>query len=145
MALELTVSGLEAGYGAVRALLGVSLRLAQGETVVMLGTNGNGKSTLMKCLMGMVRPTAGSISLQLDGTSHDITRLTTEEIVGLLDAMTALGVRLELPAELADRAVDVVGTGGDGLHTINVSTMASFVVAGAGVPPTTPPRPTVPS
>jgi len=59
---------------------------------------------------------------------------TTEELVGLLDAMTALGVRLELPSDLADRAVDVVGTGGDGAGTVNVSTMSALVVAGAGVP-----------
>jgi branched-chain amino acid transport system ATP-binding protein len=36
----------------VRALHGVSLDMQQGETVVLLGTNGNGKSTLMKCIMG---------------------------------------------------------------------------------------------
>ena len=94
MALKLTVSGLEAGYGAVRALLGVSLDLGQGETVVLLGTNGNGKSTLMKCLMGMVRPTQGSITLELDGVTHDLTRLSTEDIVGLGVALVPEGRRL---------------------------------------------------
>jgi len=59
---------------------------------------------------------------------------TTAELVGLLDAMTALGVAIELPSELHRRAVDVVGTGGDGLGSVNVSTMAALVVAGAGVP-----------
>lgn len=59
---------------------------------------------------------------------------TTEELVGLLDAMGALSVRLELDEELAARAVDVVGTGGDGAGTVNVSTMAALVVAGCGVP-----------
>ena len=59
---------------------------------------------------------------------------TSEELVGLLDTMTALGVRLELPADVLDRAVDVVGTGGDGSGSVNVSTMAALVVAGAEVP-----------
>jgi anthranilate phosphoribosyltransferase len=59
---------------------------------------------------------------------------TAEELIGMLDAMSALAVRLELPAELHARAVDVVGTGGDGMGTVNVSTMTAFVVAGAGVP-----------
>ena len=61
MAASLSITGLDAGYGAVRILHGVSLFVGEGETVALLGTNGNGKSTLMKCVMGMVRPTAGSI------------------------------------------------------------------------------------
>ena len=94
MALELTVSGVEASYGAVRALAGVSLHVGNGETVVLLGTNGNGKSTLMKCLIGSVRPTAGMITLNIDGAAHDLTRLTTEEIVNLGVALVPEGRRL---------------------------------------------------
>ena len=63
LALELNIADVEAGYGAVRALHGVSLSVKNGETVALLGTNGNGKSTLMKCVMGMVRPTRGSVTL----------------------------------------------------------------------------------
>ena len=48
-------------YGAVRVLEDVSLHVGPGATVVLLGTNGNGKSTLIKCIMGMVRPRAGRI------------------------------------------------------------------------------------
>ena len=53
LASSLTVAGVDAGYGAVRVLEDVSLSVGAGETVVLLGTNGNGKSTLMKCVMGM--------------------------------------------------------------------------------------------
>ena len=56
MALSLAIEGLDAGYGAVKALRGVTLHVDAGETVALLGTNGNGKSTLMKCIMGLVRP-----------------------------------------------------------------------------------------
>jgi branched-chain amino acid transport system ATP-binding protein len=94
LALELRISDVEAGYGAVRALHGVSLKVLEGETVAMLGTNGNGKSTLMKCVMGMVRPTRGSVHLELDGERHDLTKLSTEEIVNLGVAMVPEGRRL---------------------------------------------------
>jgi branched-chain amino acid transport system ATP-binding protein len=94
LALELTVQGVEAGYKAVRALHGISLTIREQETVALLGTNGNGKSTLMKCVMGMVRPTRGSISLSLDGREFDLTKLSTEEIVNLGVAMVPEGRRL---------------------------------------------------
>src|SRR3989337_3705287 len=94
LALSLAVRGVEAGYGAVRALHGVSLDIRDTETVALLGTNGNGKSTLMKCVMGMVRPTRGSIVLSVDGTDHDLMRLSTEQIVNLGIAMVPEGRRL---------------------------------------------------
>jgi branched-chain amino acid transport system ATP-binding protein len=90
LALSLRISAIDAGYRAVRALHGVSIEVKAGETVALLGTNGNGKSTLMKCVMGMVRPTKGSITLS--GT--DLTKLSTEEIVNLGVAMVPEGRRL---------------------------------------------------
>ncbi|HKX37736.1 MAG TPA: ABC transporter ATP-binding protein [Burkholderiales bacterium] len=94
MALKLDIRDVEAGYGAVRALHGVSISVSGGETVALLGTNGNGKSTLMKCVMGMVRPNRGSVVLTLDKQSHDLTKLSTEEIVNLGVAMVPEGRRL---------------------------------------------------
>jgi branched-chain amino acid transport system ATP-binding protein len=88
------VNGIEAGYGAVRALHGVSITIEQGETVALLGTNGNGKSTLMKCVMGVVRPSRGAVTLEIDGTTHDLARMATEEIVSLGIAMVPEGRRL---------------------------------------------------
>ena len=94
MALKLIIEGVEASYGAVRALYGVSLEIGNGETVALLGANGNGKSTLMKCVMGMVRPTRGTVRLELDGQTHDLTRLSTEQIVNLGVSMVPEGRRL---------------------------------------------------
>ena len=94
MALELSISGVEAGYGAVRALHGVSLSVKNGETVALLGTNGNGKSTLMKCVMGMVRPTRGSVVLKIENQQYDLTKLSTEDIVNLGVALVPEGRRL---------------------------------------------------
>jgi branched-chain amino acid transport system ATP-binding protein len=88
------LSGIHAAYGAVRVIDDVSLKVGGGETVVLLGTNGNGKSTLMKCIMGMVRPSAGSIVAEIDGIHHDLVGRTTEEIVDLGIALVPEGRRL---------------------------------------------------
>lgn len=58
---------------------------------------------------------------------------TPAEIAGLVEVMLSHAVRVELPHDLVPHAVDVVGTGGDRAHTVNISTMAAIVVAGAGV------------
>ncbi len=92
--LELTIDGLEAGYGAVRVLHGISLSVSKGETVALLGTNGNGKSTLIKCVMGLVRPAQGSITLSLDDSTHDLTNMATPDIVALGVAMVPEGRHL---------------------------------------------------
>ena len=94
MASSLTIAGVHAAYGAVRVIDGVSLGIGAGETVVLLGTNGNGKSTLMKCIMGIVRPSTGSIIAEIDGVHHDLIGRTTEEIVDLGIALVPEGRRL---------------------------------------------------
>jgi branched-chain amino acid transport system ATP-binding protein len=94
LAASLSITGLEAGYGLVRILHGVSLTVAEGETVALLGTNGNGKSTLMKSIMGMVRPTAGSITATIDGKAHELIGMATEDIVDLGIALVPEGRRL---------------------------------------------------
>ncbi|UWU25871.1 ABC transporter ATP-binding protein (plasmid) [Rhizobium sp. CB3060] len=81
LAVKIVVRDLHAGYGTVQVLHGLSIEARDGETVALLGTNGNGKSTLMKCLIGDVRPTHGSIILELDGQAIDLTNLNTDEIV----------------------------------------------------------------
>ena len=94
MANSITIEGVHAAYGAVRVLEDVTLTVEGGETVVLLGTNGNGKSTLMKSIMGMVRPRAGRIMAQIDGITHDLVGRSTEEIVDLGIALVPEGRRL---------------------------------------------------
>ena len=94
MANNITISGVHAGYGSVRVLEDVSIDVRAAETVVLLGTNGNGKSTLMKCIMGMVRPSAGTIVAEIDGQKHDLVGRSTEEIVDLGIALVPEGRRL---------------------------------------------------
>ena len=94
MASSLTLTGIDAGYGSVRVLEDVSLSVAPGETVVLLGTNGNGKSTLMKCVMGMLSPAAGNILAEIDGKQYDLVGRATEEIVDLGITLVPEGRRL---------------------------------------------------
>jgi len=94
LANSITIRGIHASYGAVRVIDDVSITVAGGETVVLLGTNGNGKSTLMKCIMGMVRPSEGSITAEIDGITHDLVGRTTEEIVDLGIVLVPEGRRL---------------------------------------------------
>jgi branched-chain amino acid transport system ATP-binding protein len=83
LASSLSIENVSAGYGAVHVLTDVTLHAGNGETVVLLGTNGNGKSTLIKCVTGQVRPTEGRIVAKIDGQSHNLVGMATEDIVGL--------------------------------------------------------------
>jgi branched-chain amino acid transport system ATP-binding protein len=91
---SLAISGVNAGYASVRVLEDISLSVSHAETVVLLGTNGNGKSTLMKCVMGMLRPTSGSITAEIDGMRYDLVGRSTEEIVDLGITLVPEGRRL---------------------------------------------------
>ena len=91
---SISVENLCAGYGSVQVLDGISLAVNDGETVTLLGTNGNGKSTLMKCIMGIVRPTSGSVRAVIDGAEHDLVGRSPEEIVELGISLVPEGRRL---------------------------------------------------
>ena len=94
MASSITIEKVDASYGAVRVIEDVSMTVNAGETVALLGTNGNGKSTLMKCIMGIVRPSAGRIVAEIDGVKHDLVGRTTQQIVDLGIALVPEGRRL---------------------------------------------------
>jgi branched-chain amino acid transport system ATP-binding protein len=94
LANSLTLEHVDAGYGPVRVLHDVSLHVGDGETVALLGSNGNGKSTLIKCITGIVTPTSGTIHLQTDDATTDLAGLTPEAIVDLGIALVPEGRRL---------------------------------------------------
>ncbi|WP_026482081.1 ABC transporter ATP-binding protein [Agromyces subbeticus] len=77
--MTLAVSDLDAGYGKLAILHGVSLSVAPGEIVTVVGSNGAGKTTLLRALNGLIRPTAGTVTL--DGV--DITGKATEKMAAL--------------------------------------------------------------
>ncbi|ABE38376.1 ABC transporter ATP-binding protein [Rhodopseudomonas pseudopalustris] len=75
----LEVEGLVAGYGGSPILRDVSIRLASGDIVGLLGANNAGKTTLINCLSGLVSPMAGKILFE----GQDITRATSQQRVEL--------------------------------------------------------------
>jgi branched-chain amino acid transport system ATP-binding protein len=91
---SLTIEAIDAGYGAVKVLSGVSVHVGSGETVALLGTNGNGKTTLMRCITGQITPTRGRITVEIDGHHHSLIGLTTEQTVDLGISLVPEGRRL---------------------------------------------------
>ena len=94
MASSITATGVTAGYGSVQVLHDVSISVNSGETVVLLGSNGNGKSTLIKCITGILTPEAGEIMLEVDGQRTSLVGLAPEQIVDLGVALVPEGRRL---------------------------------------------------
>ncbi len=80
----LEVRDVEAGYGDVRVLAGVSLSVAPGEIVALLGPNGAGKSTLLACIAGLTRFSAGSISWEGQDLRTFHTHLIVERGIALV-------------------------------------------------------------
>jgi branched-chain amino acid transport system ATP-binding protein len=75
--LELT--NVHVRYGTIRALQGVSLRVDSGELVALIGSNGAGKSTTLRAISGLLRPSDGTIAFE----GRDITAAATDRIVAL--------------------------------------------------------------
>ncbi len=94
MANSIRVRELCAGYGHERVLDHISIALDDGETVALLGTNGNGKSTLMKCIMGIVPARSGRITATIDDVEYDLAGRATEDIVDLGIVLVPEGRRL---------------------------------------------------
>jgi branched-chain amino acid transport system ATP-binding protein len=64
MSALVTISGLHAGYGNTQVLFGISLDIAAGQVSTLMGRNGMGKTTTIRCLMGLLKPTAGKITIK---------------------------------------------------------------------------------
>jgi branched-chain amino acid transport system ATP-binding protein len=96
--LALEVTGLTAGYGPVTVLHGVDFHAEPGQVTCLMGRNGVGKSTFLKCLMGLVPATSGSI--RLDGRSLD--GLPAHQVPRLGLAYVPQGRRLFGPLTVAE-------------------------------------------
>ena len=93
----LEVEGLHVAYGAILALRGVTLSVGKGEVVALIGANGAGKSSTLRAVSGMLRPTAGKIRLD----AEDITGVKAHLLVpkGMAHAPEGRGIFLNLSVE----------------------------------------------
>ena len=94
---HLTVRGLEVRYGAIQALRGIDLTVGRGEVVALIGANGAGKTSTLRAVSGMLKPSAGEITL--DG--KNITGWKANQIVprGMAHAPEGRGIFLNLSVE----------------------------------------------
>ena len=86
----LTLDDVHTSYGNIRALRGVSLSVASGEIVTLIGANGAGKTTTLRTILGTVRPRHGTVSFN----GHRLDTLTTDRIVRLGIAQSPEGRRI---------------------------------------------------
>jgi branched-chain amino acid transport system ATP-binding protein len=93
----LTVEELTTDYGPIRAVDHVSLEVPEGSVTAVLGANGAGKTSLLRTITGLVRPTSGHVRVE----GEDITRWAVEEIVrfGIAHVPEGRGVIAELTVE----------------------------------------------
>ena len=75
----LEVQGIDAGYKDLQALWDISLRVGEGELVALVGPNGAGKTTTLKVISGLIKPTAGKVSLD----DRALTKMPPHKIVDL--------------------------------------------------------------
>ena len=94
----LELKGVDALYGRVRALRGVTINVDQGEVVALIGSNGAGKTTTLRTISGLMHPPAGTI--RFDG--KDISRMPAHDIVGLGICQSPEGRRLFARMQVID-------------------------------------------
>jgi neutral amino acid transport system ATP-binding protein len=121
----LEVRGVEAGYGEVNVLEGVSMAVRPGAIVAVIGPNGAGKSTLLRSIYGLLPPRAGAVTFRRDGVArslsglkpHQLTRLGLNYVPQLANTFPSMSVleNLEIGAltqggrrrEQVDAALDL--------------------------------------
>jgi branched-chain amino acid transport system ATP-binding protein len=124
---RLVIDGVRAGYGAVTVLHEVSLELREGELVALLGMNGNGKSTLLNCILGFVRATSGRILLEWDGETIDLQHRQPHDIVNLGLGSVPEGRRL-VPNLTVEENLRLAGGGRRGRPRLADSLALAFEV-----------------
>ena len=77
----LNVDNVISGYGEIEILHGVSIEVYEKEIVTIIGPNGCGKSTLMKTIFGLLRPSSGSIEFMIDNNMTEIQNYETENLI----------------------------------------------------------------
>jgi urea transport system ATP-binding protein len=96
----LDVQGLRAGYGATPILQGVEFAVGKGEIVAIIGRNGVGKTTLMKCLIGLLPATAGTILYDRSDVTAEAANLRARRGIGYIPQGRGIFPRLTVAENL---------------------------------------------
>jgi len=110
----LELNGVDALYGRIRALRGVTISVDQGEVVALIGSNGAGKTTTLRTISGLMHPPSGTITF----AGKDIGRMPAHEIVGLGICQSPEGRRLFPRMQVIDNLQmgAFLRTDKDGIH-----------------------------
>jgi len=105
--MMLNIENLQAAYGASRVLFDVNLAAGEGECVTLLGRNGMGKTTTIRCIMGLLKPAAGAITFRGEAVTGLAPEMVARRGVGLVpegrQVFPTLTVRENLVATAANR------------------------------------------
>ena len=101
----LSIQNLEAGYGKVKVLHGISMEVPKGKVVTLIGSNGAGKTTAMRAISGMIRPTAGTIALGAPGQERRIDGLESHRIARFGIAHSPEGRRVFATMSVTDNLI----------------------------------------
>ena len=110
----LSVSGLEAGYGASSVLFGMSFEAARGEVISLIGRNGMGKTTTIRALMGLIRSSAGSVRFE----DKEVRNLAPNFIARLGIGLVPEGRRVFPSLSVEENLVATARRGEDGAWTL---------------------------
>jgi branched-chain amino acid transport system ATP-binding protein len=120
----LSLQGIRAGYGRVEVLHGVDLVVPDGSAVALLGANGAGKTTLLRTAAGLIRPTAGRITIDGAAANHHATHQRAREGVCLIPEGRGIFRQLTVAENLAMFA------GGRNVDDAIATSVAAFPVLG---------------
>ncbi len=131
--VKIRIRGLKKSFGAKKVLQGVDLDLTEGQSLVVIGGSGSGKSVLLKCILGLMQPDAGSI--EIDGVNlaraSDRKRKALTRQIGMLFQGAALFDSLKIWENVAFRIL----YGDGGAHRADPKARALECLAQVGLSP----------
>jgi branched-chain amino acid transport system ATP-binding protein len=101
----LSIRDLHAGYGKIKVLHGISMEVPKAKVVTLIGSNGAGKTTAMRAISGMIRPTSGEITMGVGATARRIDALDSHRIARLGLAHSPEGRRVFATMTVTDNLI----------------------------------------